>query len=206
MRPRPAGAARRRAPRGQGDQNALGCDSLTFCDQVPAGIVRSSLWSRRSTFRRVAAILSWVCPLTRAARGGGGADFRADRNRATSLSPSRQLRRVCRPRVRSCFLQNSAAGRRQGDRSRPTRGRRRVTESSRVPYGRWTRVRYETSRVTPNHLWAKTDLRKNAVPAAPPQDKTGRPSKAMNPSSQPYQPGELPPVPPAFPGDAAAAS
>ena len=28
----------------------------------------------------------------------------------------------------------------------------------------------------------------------------------MNPSSQPYQPGELPPVPPAFPGDAAAAS
>ena len=28
----------------------------------------------------------------------------------------------------------------------------------------------------------------------------------MNPTSQPYQPGELPPVPPAFPGDAAAAS
>ena len=28
----------------------------------------------------------------------------------------------------------------------------------------------------------------------------------MDPSSQPYQPGELPPVPPAFPGDAAAAS
>ena len=28
----------------------------------------------------------------------------------------------------------------------------------------------------------------------------------MNPSTQPYQPGELPPVPPAFPGDAAAAS
>ena len=61
-------------------------------------------------------------------------------------------------------------------------------------------------RRAPNHLLAKTDLRKNAVPAAPPQDKTGRPSKAMNPSSQPYQPGELPPVPPAFPGDAAAAS
>ena len=87
MRPRPAGAARRRAQRGQGDQNALGCDSLKCCDQLPAGIVRSSLWSRRSQFRRVAALLPWVSPLTRAARGGAAADSRLIRGTGRLLSP-----------------------------------------------------------------------------------------------------------------------
>ena len=85
---------------------------------------------------------------------------------------------------------------------RPSAGHRVLTSALRTVDAREIR---NLLRRAPNHLLAKTDLRKNAVPAAPPQDKTGRPSKAMNPSSQPYQPGELPPVPPAFPGDAAAA-
>ena len=43
-------------------------------------------------------------------------------------------------------------------------------------------------------------------PRRRPKIKISAQALAMNPSSQPYQPGELPPVPPAFPGDAAAAS
>ena len=167
MRPRPAGAARGVRRAHKATKMPWDADSLTFCDQVPAGIVRSSLWSRRSKFRRVAALLSWVCPLACAARGAsgwrGGRDFRALRTRATSPSPSRQFRRVWGLRCSIVFPAKLSCGRRQAHRSRPTRGRRRVTESSRVPYGRWTRVRYETSpRRASNHLLAKTDLRKNA--------------------------------------------
>ena len=129
----------------------------------------SSLWSCRSTFRRVVALLSWVCPLTRAARGyGAAADFLLIRGTERLLSlpldssdasvTSRFDRVSCKTQLQSTPSASLASY------PRPSAGHGVLTSALRTVDAREIR---NFTRRAPNHLLAKTDPRKNAVPAAP---------------------------------------